>query len=104
MTAPAELRPVGTGTNKPNGPVVAHVDLASGDRHLSSFVPTGNTMYVTFSCLGEGAIKVGSLFDYSPCDGVSATVAVHGQRGLRQDLLVTANSATGWRLLISSGR
>jgi hypothetical protein len=95
---------VGTGKNKPNGPVLLKVGLAHGRQTLPAFTPQGEVLYVTFVCAGDGVLTVGKLFDFTPCQGHAATMAVHGQKGIPQRLAVDAPASTSWRILIMSGR
>lgn len=100
----APLKPIATlGKTAPNGPVLISIQFARGQQQLKPFLPRGRAMYVTFSCLGPGKFGVGSLFNISPCDGQGATVTLAGQAGITQRLLVHADAATTWRLLIMSG-
>jgi hypothetical protein len=90
--------------NQPNGPVLARIRQAQGSRQLPVFVPHGQTLYVTFACLGPGHFVVGSMLDFEPCEGRSGTLAVAGQRGAHQRLVVRAPDTMTWRLLITSGK
>ena len=102
---PSALKPVGTGVNTPNGPTLVYVPLARGPQQLPEFTPLGAKLYITFSCLGKGKLSLGTVFDYSPCDGVAATTAIEeGRTGVAQHLRVNTEKDTTWRILITSGR
>ena len=97
------LTRAGYGANTPNGPTQARVDFAIGPSTLPAFTPHGRRLYVTFVCLGKGKFALGTLFDYSPCDGVSSTTALEGQTNAAQRLTVKTEPSTTWRILITSG-
>lgn len=88
----------------PNGQTLLRINDARGARTLDAITPRGAVLYVTFVCLGSGHFTVGTLFNYSPCEGESLTVAIDGQAGKHLRLRVEAGPTTRWRLLITSGR
>lgn len=71
-----------------------------GTLQLASFTPRGATIYVSWVCRGPGAFSLGSLFDFSPCEGRTATSTIQLKPGVAQRLTVRAEHATLWRLLI----
>ena len=92
------------GEPKPNGPVIAQRLNEQGPGILTTFTPSGNALFATYSCLGPGKFDIKGLFDVTPCDGTTSTITVRGQTGKALTLHVNVDASTRWRLLLQDGQ